>query len=260
MADKRIYELTEATEAGANDMLALDNSNFAEAKKIKVSNFVKLLANKYDVTTLLQTGSTNTTGGTITKGTFFYLNGDLCVAIADIASGATFTFETNYTYAEIGQEIASVKKTLSPIINYDVSEIAFLMTWAGTFISQPASTRGITTSTTLTDLITGVLINTSKNKVSARYIINTNSGSVSTNPGCPTLLRELYGIFGSTVEGTVNTFIIDIIESTSGVKRSYITHFKGSSLMERCAYYYDSSSSQWVTGTVYSISLTARNT
>ena len=116
MADKRIYDLTEATEAGTNDMLALDNSNFAETKKIKASNFVKLLANKYDVTTVIQTGSTNTTGGTITKGTFFYLNGDLCVAIADIASGATFTFETNYTYAEIGQEIASVKSDLSKII------------------------------------------------------------------------------------------------------------------------------------------------
>lgn len=114
MADKRIYDLTEATEAGTNDMLALDNSNFAETKKIKASNFVKLLANKYDVTTVIQTGSTNTTGGTITKGTFFYLNGDLCVAIADIASGATFTFETNYTYAEIGQEIASLKSDLSP--------------------------------------------------------------------------------------------------------------------------------------------------
>ena len=53
-------------------------------------------ADKTDLTSIIATGSTNATGSTITNGKYFYLNGTLVRAKADIASGATFTLNTNY--------------------------------------------------------------------------------------------------------------------------------------------------------------------
>ena len=53
-------------------------------------------ARKADLTNLDLTGTTNTTGSAITGGTFFYLNGTLVRAKTAIASGATFTLNTNY--------------------------------------------------------------------------------------------------------------------------------------------------------------------
>ena len=52
-------------------------------------------AEKGDLTNLKLTGTTNSTGSTIYRHTIFYLNGVLCIAIADIADGATFT-SSNY--------------------------------------------------------------------------------------------------------------------------------------------------------------------
>lgn len=51
---------------------------------------------KTDLASIQATGTTNTTGATITAGTYFYLNGVLVQAITDIGSGATFTSGTNY--------------------------------------------------------------------------------------------------------------------------------------------------------------------
>ena len=59
-------------------------------------------ADKTDLTSIIATGSTNTTGATITSGTYFYLNGTLVQAKADIASGATFTSGTNYEAVTAG--------------------------------------------------------------------------------------------------------------------------------------------------------------
>ena len=47
-------------------------------------------------------GSTNTTGATITKGTYFYRKGALVCAIADIANNATLTSGTNYEAVTVG--------------------------------------------------------------------------------------------------------------------------------------------------------------
>ena len=55
-----------------------------------------------DLTSIKAVGSTNATGSTITKGTYFYLNGKLCLAKSDIASGATFTLNTNYEVVTAG--------------------------------------------------------------------------------------------------------------------------------------------------------------
>lgn len=55
-----------------------------------------------DLTSIKVVGSTNATGSTITKGTYFYLNGKLCQAKSDIANGATFTLNTNYEEVTAG--------------------------------------------------------------------------------------------------------------------------------------------------------------
>ena len=59
-------------------------------------------AAKTDLTSIIATGTTNATGATIAKGKYFYLNGALVQAKADIASGATFTSGTNYAAVTAG--------------------------------------------------------------------------------------------------------------------------------------------------------------
>lgn len=59
-------------------------------------------ANKKDLTNIVATGTTNTTGSQITSGTYFYLNGTLVKAKANIAVNATFTLNTNYEIVTTG--------------------------------------------------------------------------------------------------------------------------------------------------------------
>lgn len=59
-------------------------------------------AKKADLTSIIATGATNATGATIASGTYFYLNGSLVLAKADIASGASFTENTNYEAVTAG--------------------------------------------------------------------------------------------------------------------------------------------------------------
>lgn len=60
------------------------------------------VARKSDLTNLDLTGTTNTSGSTIASGTYFYLNGVLVRAKTAIASGATFTLNTNYEVVTAG--------------------------------------------------------------------------------------------------------------------------------------------------------------
>ncbi len=60
------------------------------------------LAKSDDLASIYATGSTNTTGSTIFAGTYFYLEGVLVSAKADIANGATFTLNTNYEVVAVG--------------------------------------------------------------------------------------------------------------------------------------------------------------
>lgn len=60
-------------------------------------------ATQSELSNLVLTGTTNTSGGTIASGTCFILNGDFVTAKADIASGATFTLNTNYEKKSVGQ-------------------------------------------------------------------------------------------------------------------------------------------------------------
>lgn len=62
-------------------------------------------ADKADIASIITTGATNATGATITAGTYFYLNGTLVRALVDIASGATYTLNTNYEAVTVGEEL-----------------------------------------------------------------------------------------------------------------------------------------------------------
>lgn len=57
---------------------------------------LSIKADESDLSSISITGSTNNTGSTISKGTFFYLNGILVKSKVDIANGATLTEDTNY--------------------------------------------------------------------------------------------------------------------------------------------------------------------
>lgn len=62
-------------------------------------------AERSDLATLNLTGSTNSTGSTITAGTYFYLNGSYCKAKQNIMNGDTFTLNTNFEVVTVGGEL-----------------------------------------------------------------------------------------------------------------------------------------------------------
>lgn len=84
---------------------SLDTSGLTnDADHVPTSGVVKSAITKVetDLASIHATGSTNTTGATITKNTYFYLNNVLVHAKSDIASGATYTSETNYETVTAG--------------------------------------------------------------------------------------------------------------------------------------------------------------
>lgn len=110
MADKRIIELEERTTISENDYFATDNTNGTckVNAKILLDRFdddeddIATRAKKVDLTNISTTGSTNNSGATITSGTYFYKDGTLARAKADIANGATLTLNTNYEIVTAG--------------------------------------------------------------------------------------------------------------------------------------------------------------
>ena len=76
------------------------------------------LVNNTDLTDIIATGPTNATGNTITSGLYFYLDGVLCKAKSDIASGATFTLNTNYEVVTAGG-LNSLNSALTNCIKYE---------------------------------------------------------------------------------------------------------------------------------------------
>ena len=113
-------------------------------------------AERSDLATLNLTGSTNTTGSTINAGTFFYLNGEFCKALTNIANGATFTLNTNFEVVTVGGEISSIKNNANLFLNTDDINISDDTLAAGT-------------STTI------VLTNVYSNKVINAIYINNNT-------------------------------------------------------------------------------------
>lgn len=68
-------------------------------------------AERNDLSTIHATGSTNTTGAQIDAGKFFYLNGQFCKALTNIAVNATFTLNTNFKADSVGGELNSLYPT-----------------------------------------------------------------------------------------------------------------------------------------------------
>lgn len=73
-------------------------------------------ANKNDLASInITSGTTNNTGFTIPSGTYFYYNGAYVKAKADIANGATLTFNTNFESANVGDDLTAVNSALNNI-------------------------------------------------------------------------------------------------------------------------------------------------
>lgn len=89
-------------EYGSISTLAYDTEPNYELELVKCGNG----ATKQDITSIVATGTTNNTGNTITNGQLFYLNGTLCKALSNIASGSTFTLNTNYAVKNLNDELA----------------------------------------------------------------------------------------------------------------------------------------------------------
>ena len=101
-------------------------------------------AERSDLATLKLTGSTNSTGSTISSGTFFYLNGRYCKAKTNIANGATFTLNTNYEEVTVGGEISSINDNLLKKVNYaNVQADADDFLDGVTIVSSPGSVSNL---------------------------------------------------------------------------------------------------------------------
>ena len=109
---------------------------------------------KTDLTSIIATGSTNTTGAQIPNGAYFYLNGVFCRAIADIAANATFTQNTNYKEMTISDafsqmlDINNAWPTLTQSTNWNDATktgMYYMNTWAGSGGSNyfPVQTAGV---------------------------------------------------------------------------------------------------------------------
>jgi hypothetical protein len=83
---------TSSITSGSIDLIESGAVNsLKQTLETTISNADALKADKDDLASISITGSTNNTGSTITSGTYFYNNGALSKAKADIASGASIT-------------------------------------------------------------------------------------------------------------------------------------------------------------------------
>lgn len=101
------YELPTASASTLGGVKIGSGITVQEDGTISVSSAI---ANKADISGIIATGTTNETGSTITSGTYFYLNGVLVKATANIATQATFTENTNYESAKVGEVLTSLNK------------------------------------------------------------------------------------------------------------------------------------------------------
>lgn len=85
-----------------NDTIVIGtNCDSAESVATQITeNANAIVSLRSDITSINQTGTTATQA--ITSGTYFYLNGTLVRAKTSIASGATFTLNTNYEVVAAG--------------------------------------------------------------------------------------------------------------------------------------------------------------
>ena len=110
-------------------------------------------ADKIDLASINVIGSTNTTGSVIYGGTYFYLNGLLVRAKADIATNATFTLNTNYEVVSAGALNELNPKTITATkgaitTNYTACRSGNVVTVTATFT--------LTSLNTFQDILTGL--------------------------------------------------------------------------------------------------------
>ena len=91
-------------------------------------------AERDDLSTIHATGSTNTTGAQIDAGTFFYLNGQFCKALTNIAANATFTLNTNFEVTSVGGEL---KDALDYSGVYIFNATPAYEGWGGIYVPTP---------------------------------------------------------------------------------------------------------------------------
>lgn len=104
---------TDLIESGAVNSLKQTLENAISDEVTARTNADALKADKADLASISITGSTNNTGSTIYRGTFFYKSGVLVRAKLDIASGATLTLNTNYEVVNEG--VNSIQKAISNV-------------------------------------------------------------------------------------------------------------------------------------------------
>ena len=104
--------------ARSNAMALKWDGDLETAGDVKNGNGMSLDNIGSGLASISATGSTNTTGSTIASGTYFYLDGVLVRAKADIASGATFTQNTNYEEVTAGalNELSNVYSTTAQVV------------------------------------------------------------------------------------------------------------------------------------------------
>lgn len=86
-----------------SNALSLDwSGNLEVAGNVTAGNGLSVENIGEGLASINTTGATNTTGSTIKAGTYFYLDGVLVRALANIANGASFTLNTNYEVVSSG--------------------------------------------------------------------------------------------------------------------------------------------------------------
>ena len=99
-------DIADLEEIAGNGVLSGFTATDLTGAANELKNTLNHKADQSDLASINLTGTTNTTGSQIDAGTYFYLNGVLVKAKADIASGATFTSGTNYEAVTAGEELS----------------------------------------------------------------------------------------------------------------------------------------------------------
>lgn len=102
--------LTATAIIAVNDTIVIGtNCDSAESVATQITeNANAIVSLRSDITSINQTGTTATQA--ISSGTYFYLNEVLVRAKTDIASGATFTLNTNYEVKTVGDVLADLNR------------------------------------------------------------------------------------------------------------------------------------------------------
>ena len=74
-------------------------------------------AERTDISSIITTGTKNTTGAQIARGTYFYLNGELVKAKSLIDVNDDYTLNTNYEVVTVGGVLTELNSNLAKVIN-----------------------------------------------------------------------------------------------------------------------------------------------